>query len=94
MSDRIEFEEIDDDRFPSIQLARQALSLGGSAPCVLNAANDIAVSRFMKGEIPLPGIWHIIRTVLDSHTVEHPDNLERIMQIDAEARLAATAVEL
>ena len=48
----------------------------------------------MKGEIPLPGIWHIIRTVLDSHTVEHPDNLERIMQIDAEARLAATAVTL
>lgn len=91
---KLEFEEIDDDRFPSIQLARQALSLGGSAPCVLNAANDIAVSRFMKGEIPLPGIWHIIRTVLDSHTVEHPDNLERIMQIDAEARLAATAVEL
>lgn len=88
----LEFEAIDDEKFPSIQLARQALALGGTAPCVLNAANDIAVERFIAGEITVPDIWHIIRTVLESHVVEHPDNLERILEIDAEARLAAKAV--
>ena len=91
---KLTFGRPDTEVFPLLALARDCIAKGGALPCVLNAANDIAVSRFMKGEIPLPGIWHIIRTVLDSHTVEHPDNLERIMQIDAEARLAATAVEL
>ena len=66
--------------------------MGGSAPCVLNAANDVAVERFVNGEISLPDIWKIIEIVLESHVVEHPDNLERILQIDAEARLAAKAV--
>lgn len=91
---KIEFEDIDNDKFPSIQLARRALDMGGSAPCVLNAANDVAVERFVKGEISLPDIWEIISTVLDSHVVEHPTGLERILQIDAEARLAARAVTL
>lgn len=90
----LEFEAIDDEKFPSILLARLALELGGTAPCVLNAANDIAVERFIAGEITIPDIWHIIRTVLESHVVEHPDNLERILQIDAEARLAAKAVTI
>ena len=89
---RIEFEDIDNDKFPSINLARLALDMGGSAPCVLNAANDVAVERFVNGEISLPDIWKIIEIVLESHVVEHPDNLERILQIDAEARLAAKAV--
>ena len=88
----LEFEAVDDERFPSIQLARQALAIGGTAPCVLNAANDVAVERFIAGEITVPDIWHIIKTVLESHVAEHPDNLERILEIDAEARLAAKAV--
>ena len=91
---RIEFEDIDNEKFPSILLARRALDMGGSAPCVLNAANDIAVQRFVNGEISLPDIWEIISIVLESHVVEHPDNLERILEIDAEARLAAQAVTL
>ena len=90
---KLEFEDIDNEKFPSIELARTALAMGGSAPCVLNAANDVAVARFMRNEIRLPDIWKIIRQVLESHVVEHPDNLERILEIDAEARLAAEAVE-
>ena len=89
---KLEFEAIDEEKFPSIRLARQALAMGGTAPCVLNAANDVAVSRFLAGEITVPDIWYIIETVLDSHVVEHPDDIERILQIDAEARLAAKAV--
>ena len=88
----MEFEAVDEEKFPSIRLARQALAMGGTAPCVLNAANDVAVSRFLAGEITVPDIWYIIETVLDSHVVEHPDDIERILQIDAEARLAAKAV--
>ena len=91
---KIEFEDVDNDRFPSIELARTALRMGGTAPCVLNAANDVAVERFVKGEITLPDIWKIVRTVLESHTVEHPEELDRILEIDAEARLAARAVEV
>lgn len=91
---KIEFEDIDDEKFPSIKLARTALAMGGTAPCVLNAANDVAVERFINGEITVPDIWKIITIVLESHTVEHPDTLERILEIDAEARLAARAVTL
>ena len=91
---KIEFEDIDDEKFPSIRLARTALEMGGSAPCVLNAANDVAVARFMNNEIKLPDIWKIIAQVLESHVIEHPETLERILEIDAEARLAARAVEI
>ena len=91
---KLEFEAIDDEKFPSIRLARKALSMGGTAPCVLNAANDVAVERFIAGEITVPDIWYIIETVLDSHVVEYPDDIDRILQIDAEARLAAKAVTI
>ena len=91
---KLEFEAIDDEKFPSIRLARKALAMGGTAPCVLNAANDVAVERFIAGEITVPDIWYIIETVLDSHVVEYPDDIDRILQIDAEARLAAKAVTI
>ncbi len=64
---QLEFLQVEPERFPAVALAYEALSAGGSAPAVLNAANEIAVSRFLHGEIPFLSIVEIVRTVFDKH---------------------------
>jgi 1-deoxy-D-xylulose-5-phosphate reductoisomerase len=59
------FEAVDDQRFPSIGLARQALAAGGLMPLVLNAANEAAVASFMSGRLPFRGIFELIERALD-----------------------------
>ncbi len=59
------FEAVDHDRFPSINLARQALAAGGLMPLVLNAANEAAVASFMAGRLPFRGIFELIEGALD-----------------------------
>ncbi|HZK42636.1 MAG TPA: 1-deoxy-D-xylulose-5-phosphate reductoisomerase [Clostridia bacterium] len=59
------FEAVDDQRFPSIGLARQALAAGGLMPLVLNAANEAAVASFMAGRLPFRGIFELIEGALD-----------------------------
>jgi 1-deoxy-D-xylulose-5-phosphate reductoisomerase len=63
----LEFLQVEAARFPAVALAYEALRAGGSAPAVLNAANEIAVSRFLHGDIPFLGIVEIVRTVLERH---------------------------
>ena len=50
------FEAPDEDAFPCLRLARDAARAGGTAPCVLNAANEVAVHAFLAGRLPFPGI--------------------------------------
>ena len=59
------FEAVEEAVFPSIRLARQVLEAGGLMPLVLNAANEVAVSRFMEGQIPFTGIFVLIERALD-----------------------------
>ncbi|MCK5850520.1 MAG: 1-deoxy-D-xylulose-5-phosphate reductoisomerase [Kiritimatiellae bacterium] len=82
----LHFETPDEDRFPCLELAREAGRIGGSMPAVLNAANEVAVHSFLDGKISFPGIWRIVRDVMDAHkTIEDPD-LDAIMEADAWAR--------
>ncbi len=61
------FLALDDRRFPSVRMARQALSSGESAPAVLNAANEEAVHAFLTGRLPFPAIFDTVAEVLDAH---------------------------
>jgi 1-deoxy-D-xylulose-5-phosphate reductoisomerase len=80
------FEEPDLDRFPSLNLARNAGSVGGTMPAVLNAANEIAVDAFCARRINFPGITRVVSETMGSHAVvEHPD-LEEIIEADRWAR--------
>lgn len=63
----LEFLPVDRDRFPAIGLAYAACREGGSMPAVLNAANEVAVERFLAGELPFVGIVDIVSRVLDRH---------------------------
>ena len=64
---KLDFLQVDARRFPAVQLAYAALRSGGSMPAVLNAANEIAVERFLAGELPFMGIVDIVNRVLDRH---------------------------
>ena len=64
----LEFLPVDPRRFPAVGLAYEALRAGGSMPAVLNAANEIAVERFLGGELPFTSIVEVVRRVLDRHS--------------------------
>src|SRR5581483_4219529 len=63
----LEFMPVDPQRFPAVKLAYDACSAGGSMPAVLNAANEIAVARFLKGELPFTSIVEVVSRVIDRH---------------------------
>ncbi|HXG59547.1 MAG TPA: 1-deoxy-D-xylulose-5-phosphate reductoisomerase [Thermoanaerobaculia bacterium] len=66
----LEFLPVDPRRFPAVALAYGACRAGGSMPAVLNAANEVAVERFLAGELPFTGIVEIVARVLDRHAAE------------------------
>ncbi|MEO7933502.1 MAG: 1-deoxy-D-xylulose-5-phosphate reductoisomerase [Chthoniobacterales bacterium] len=75
--------------FPALDLARAAGETGGTLPAVFNAANEVAVERFLSGAVSFPDIWRIVASVMQAHRpVANPD-LPTILNADAEARAAA-----
>ena len=79
---RLDFEEPRYEDFPALRLARQAGEMGGIAPAVLNAANEIAVEAFLKGEIRFPQIWQTVDSALNSaEHLAHP-SLDDILRAD------------
>lgn len=89
---RLEFEAPDLERFPCLQLARKAAEAGGTAPAVLNAANEIAVSAFLDGHLAFVEIPRVIDEVLAQHSVRSATSLQDVTTADAWARLQAQAV--
>ncbi len=88
------FEEPDFQRFPALIMARQAAELGGSAPIVLNAANEIAVAAFLQERIPFTAITAIVADCIEKIPFEEPMSLEAIQAIDSQARdIAETACQ-
>jgi 1-deoxy-D-xylulose-5-phosphate reductoisomerase len=63
----LEFLEVDETRFPAVRLAYDACRAGGSAPAVLNAANEVAVEHFLAGAIPFVAIVDTVRRTIDRH---------------------------
>ena len=86
---RLDFEAPDESRFPCLTLARAAAVAGGSAPTILNAANEIAVEAFLKGALSFAAIPVVIQQVMDALPVAPADSLEAILAEDKRARTLA-----
>lgn len=88
---KLTFREMDYERFPALRLAMECGKAGGTATTAFNAANEVAVARFLRHEIPFLHIEEIIEGVLQRHKNEDHPNLEQIEQCDRRVReLAAT----
>jgi 1-deoxy-D-xylulose-5-phosphate reductoisomerase len=85
----LDFAEPDFARFPCLALAYQALRSGGTAPAILNAANEIGVAAFLDNQISFLSIAQVIGSVLDGLPVQPVNCLEDVLAADAEARRAA-----
>ena len=89
---QLTFEPVDVDAFPCLRLAREAAVAGGTAPCVLNAANEIAVHAFLAGRLPFLGIPAVIEETLDQLGAEPVRAFESLYEADRAARRAASAL--
>jgi 1-deoxy-D-xylulose-5-phosphate reductoisomerase len=86
---RLEFVAPDLERFPCLGLAYRALRAKGTAPAVLNAANEVAVEAFLNGRIAYLDIPRITATVLDGHARTERPSLEELLEADGWARRVA-----
>lgn len=89
---RLHFREMDYERFPCLAMAFACGRTGGTAPTVFNAANEVAVARFLKGEIAFLEIEHVIQQTLSRHQVEQNPELSLIVEADRWARSVASEV--
>ena len=85
-----EFEPVDAERFPAVDLACDAGRAGGTHPSVFNAANETAVSAFLAGALPFVDIVPLIRDVLTEHVGGAAGTLEAVLGADAWARARAS----
>jgi 1-deoxy-D-xylulose-5-phosphate reductoisomerase len=88
---QLTFERPDLETFACLRLAREAGETGGLAPCVLNAANEVAVGAFLAGELPFTGIAAVVESVLETMPTPAPSHFDDLFACDAEARRVATA---
>jgi 1-deoxy-D-xylulose-5-phosphate reductoisomerase len=80
------FSEPDTETFPCLRLAREAGEAAGTAPCVLNAADEVAVSAFLGGRIPFSAIAEVVERTLEALPAAAPGHFEDLYAVDAEAR--------
>jgi 1-deoxy-D-xylulose-5-phosphate reductoisomerase len=85
----LQFIEPDVARFPCLRLAREALQAGGTMPAVLSAADEVAVERFLAGEIPFPAIAQTVAEAMERHAPVGQPSLEAILEADSWAREVA-----
>lgn len=86
---RLDFAAPDKVRFPCLRLAYEALEAGGTAPAILNAANEVAVEAFLADQIGFLDIPKIIEEVLSVATIEPVESIEQLVFVDNAARTAA-----
>jgi 1-deoxy-D-xylulose-5-phosphate reductoisomerase len=86
---QLSFEPPDLQRFPCLGLAYAALRAGGTAPAILNAANEVAVDAFLHGRLGFTSIARVIEEVLGRLAVGEADTLERVLGADRSARACA-----
>ena len=82
----LSFERPDPETFACLRLAREAGEAGGTAPCVLNAADEVAVAAFLEGRIGFTAIAAAIERVLAEMPAQQPTHFEDLFAVDAEAR--------
>lgn len=86
------FEHVDGDKFPALGLAYEALRQGGTAPCILNAANEVAVEAFLNGRIGYTGIVRVIERTLAAMDVVRDPGIEDFARCNAAAREVAASL--
>jgi 1-deoxy-D-xylulose-5-phosphate reductoisomerase len=86
------FEEPDLEAFPCLRVAREAAVEGGTAPCVMNAANEVAVHAFLRGELSFTGIARVIEGTLSELPSRPVRHFSDLYEADAEARGIARSV--
>jgi 1-deoxy-D-xylulose-5-phosphate reductoisomerase len=86
------FEPVDVEAFPCLRLAREAAVAGGTAPCVLNAANEIAVHAFLEGRLDFLGIPAVVEATLDRLPPAPVRAFESLYEADREARETAAGL--
>ena len=84
--DTLTFEQPDLDKYPCLNLAREALRLGKTYTTVLNAANEVAVAAFLNYKIKYVDIPALIETQLENHSPEDGEDLENLLTVDARTR--------
>ncbi|MGE5568181.1 MAG: 1-deoxy-D-xylulose-5-phosphate reductoisomerase [Rhodospirillales bacterium] len=87
-----EFEPPDMEKFRLLALAYQAQETGGSAPCTLNAADEVAVEAFLRGNVPFTGIADVVEETLARVPVRQARSVEEVLQIDEESRAVAMEI--
>ena len=87
----LDFRPPDFGRFPCLQHAIDAMTIGGIAPAVFNAANEVAVDAFLQESIGYLDIARVIEHCLKTTHHFEPDNLDAVLTADAEARSTARA---
>ncbi|HEV3047850.1 MAG TPA: 1-deoxy-D-xylulose-5-phosphate reductoisomerase [Solirubrobacteraceae bacterium] len=89
---RLDFEAVDLEAFPCLRLAGEAARAGGTAPCVLNAANEIAVYAFLDGRLRFLEIAEVIERTLEELGSEPVSSFESLYEADRQAREVAGAI--
>ncbi len=88
---RLDFEPPDYQRFPCLALAMQAWDAGGTAPAILNAANEVAVQAFLDRQLGFTGIARVIEKTLSLSAIQPADSMATILEADRQARITARA---
>lgn len=83
------FEQTEPEHYPALALARQALEAGGTAPAILNAADEVAVAAFLEGRLAFARIVPFVAEVLEACDITDADGIETIFEADATARSEA-----
>lgn len=87
-----DFHAPDLDKFPLLRLAYQAQQAGGTATCTLNAADEVAVESFLRGEISFPAIAEVVEETLERVTNLTATSIAEVLDKDRESRLAAASI--
>jgi len=86
LNGNLTFEKPDNETFPSLNYAYYCLNTGGNASCILNAANEVAVSKFLQGKIRFLQIYNIIEKALSRIPIEKNVTEEVLLKTDRETR--------
>ncbi|WP_122897904.1 1-deoxy-D-xylulose-5-phosphate reductoisomerase [Acinetobacter sp. B51(2017)] len=90
INQQLNFQAPDVTRFPALKLARQAMQAGGTAPTILNAANEVAVAAFLQGQIGFTQIPQVVEQSLTTMAHAQANSLEAILAADQQAREIAS----
>jgi 1-deoxy-D-xylulose-5-phosphate reductoisomerase len=85
---QLTFQAPDPERFPALRIAREALRAGGAAPLIMNAANEVAVARFLAGDIGFLDIARVVDAMLERPPVRGAETIAEVLEFDAETRKA------